>query len=67
MQATATTQIEIITAADVQRMLGGCRSSARTLLNELEARGLRRKGRSRATHYIRSEFETAYAELDMRP
>lgn len=57
----------MITVADVAEYLGRSRASARRLLWQLEADGLKRKGKARGTHYITAEFLAAYEQMDTRP
>jgi len=47
--------------------LGRSRASARRLLWQLEADGLKRKGAGRGTHYVTTEFLAAYDAMDTRP
>lgn len=66
-KATPKPPAEIVTTSDVQAMLGCCHSAARNMLDQLEAAGLKRKGRSRRTHYLKADFLRHYEAMDTRP
>lgn len=67
ISGSTTTTRGTITTAEIAEFIGKTRTSARRLLNILEAAGLKRKGLNRGTHYSRIEFLKAYEAYDTRP
>ena len=56
----------IIRPAEITEALGVHPSTTSRILRELEANGLRPKGRGRGRHYLRRDFERAYDAWDTR-
>lgn len=57
----------VITVRDVADFIGRSKSAANRLLIQLEAAGLRRKGRGCGTHYDRQQFLALWEKMDTRP
>jgi len=57
----------VMTIGDVQAFLGRSRAAANRLISQLEAAGLKRKGRGNGTHYDRRQFLALWEKMDTRP
>jgi len=57
----------VMTIGDVQVFLGRSRAAANRLISQLEAAGLKRKGRGNGTHYDRRQFVELWEKMDTRP
>ena len=58
--------LEIITAADLQDLWGLSQSATWARIKELEAIGLKRKSRSRGTHWLARDVARYYEKWDTR-
>ncbi len=67
IQAAENAEKISINVRDVMAMTGTCKTAARSLLTNLEALGLKRKGAGRGTMYDRREFLEIWGKLDTRP